>query len=118
MDDDTEVGLLEYLAARARRASDARLALDVGGGLLALAYASWRRPTGWLVLAAVATCFAAYGGWGMADRELRERYPAASGQAGARVLQALRAVLVVLGGTAVLAAIAGVAGLALGTIIS
>ena len=54
----------------------------------------------------------------MADRELRERYPAVSGQAGARVLQALRVVLVVLGGTAVLTAIAGVAGLALGTIIS
>lgn len=118
MDEDTEVGLLEFLAARARRASDARLALNVGGGLLALACVLWRRPTGWLVLAAVATCFATYGGWGMADRELRERYPASRGEAGARALQALRVVLLVLGSTAVLTAIVGVAGLALGTIIS
>ena len=118
MDEDTEVGLREFLAARARRASDARLALNAGGGLLGLTCALWLRPAGWLVLAALATCFVAYGAWGMADRELRERYPAPGRQAGARVLQALRAVLAIVGATAVLTAIVGAAGLALGTIIS
>ncbi len=107
------------LAERARRASDARLALDVGGGVLAATAALWLRPPGWALLVAAALCFAAFGGWGIADRAVRER--PADAHASSRALLALRAARAT---AAVLGALAGLAlalllfTLALGTWIS
>jgi hypothetical protein len=70
---DSDLNLPEFLSARARRASDARLALDVACGLVvALLAALWRGPA-WTVIASGAVCLLAYGAWGIADRELRER---------------------------------------------
>jgi hypothetical protein len=70
---DSDLSLPQFLSARARRASDARLALDVACGLVvALVAALWRGPA-WHIIASGAVCFVAYGAWGIADRELRER---------------------------------------------
>ena len=68
-----DVGLPELLAARARSASDTRLVLDVAGGLLASGVAVAWRPAAWFPMLSAALCFAAFGCWGIADRELAER---------------------------------------------
>ena len=90
----------ELLAARAGRASDLRLALDVAGGLLVVAGALAWRPTGWLLAACVGAAFLAFGGWGIADREL-----AAAGDrvVTRRLCEAARAAAVMLGALAVAA---------------
>ena len=76
-----------FLARRARGASDVRLALDLGGGVLAAGAAALVRLPAWPALMCAAVCFAAYGGWGIADRELSER----AGNADAGMDRALRA---------------------------
>jgi hypothetical protein len=63
--------LADVLGARAERTPTARLFLDIGGGVLIAAAAIWARPLGWVVLAAVACCFACYGTWALARRRLR-----------------------------------------------
>jgi hypothetical protein len=88
--DDT---LPELLAARARRASDLRLAIDVGGGVLVAAAMVFWRPWGWIFVLPAALCFAAFGLWGIADR------------AGARPLRALAAVIGVLAAVGLVGAI-------------
>ena len=99
------------LAARARSASDARLALNAGGGLIVGALALAARPPVWPLLVPAATCFLAYGGWGIADRALHERPP---GSQGVRPLRALRAGAVVLGVSSVLAVAGVIMGFVLG----
>lgn len=116
--DDGESSLPAFLAARARRASDTRLALDVAGGLLAGIFGAWLRPPGWFLLCAAAACFLAYGAWGIADRELRERESDAGTGAATPMLRGARAAAVVMGALAALALIFGTAGFVLGTIIS
>jgi hypothetical protein len=113
---EPEVSLTEFLSARARRSSDARLALDVGVGfVLGVAAAVWHGP-GWRLITPAATCFLAYGAWGIADRELLERVGATP-----RTRSLLRAARLVAGIVGVVAAVAlvliGMA-VALGTIIS
>lgn len=67
-----EPGLAEFVAARARGASDRRLVADaVGGILVAVAMVVWRPSWGLPVLCG-ALCFAAFGCWGILDRELQE----------------------------------------------
>ena len=74
----SDANLPDALVARARAASDGRLALDAAGGLfVALGIAAWH-PRMWLIPFSAAICFAAYGAWGIADRELRERADVAS----------------------------------------
>ena len=65
--------LPEILIERARSAPDRRLALDVGLGIIAVATLGWWRPAGWLLLTSLALGFVAFGAWGIADRELKER---------------------------------------------
>lgn len=65
--------LAEILMDRARSASDRRLALDAGLGIVAAVASAWWRPGGWLLLASLALGFFAFGAWGIADRELNER---------------------------------------------
>src|SRR5512146_79502 len=78
--------LPEFLAARARHATDTRLAVDALAGLVVAAGAAYWNGPGASFLVSVGACFVAYGAWGIADRELGER-PTAS----PRVLAALRA---------------------------
>jgi hypothetical protein len=70
---DSELSLSEFLSARARHASDTRLALDVACGfVIALVAVVWRGPA-WRIIASGAVCFLSYGTWGILDRELTER---------------------------------------------
>lgn len=87
-----DANLPEFLAARARHASDTRLTLDALAGLmLAAVVAYWNGP-GASFLVSVGACFFAYGVWGIADRELGERPNAsARARAGLRALRAFAA---------------------------
>ena len=107
------------LAARARGASDARLALDVAGGVIAAIVIGIWRPRAWPIAISAALGLASFGVWGIAEREIQER--ASVSGAGRRVVLALRVVQGISIGAGILAAlIAGFAllGIALGTIIS
>ena len=112
-----DASLPEILMARARSASDGRLVADVIGGFLLATLAAVFRFHGWPVVLSAGICFAAFGAWGIADREVRER---ASGPRTRLVgaLEYLRVLSAVLGGLAALAMIFGALGLALGTWIS
>jgi hypothetical protein len=109
--DKHELTLSALLAARARAASDGRLALDAGGGLIAASLALAVRPPAWPLLVAAATCFLGYGAWGIADRALHER---ASDAQGIRLLRALRAAAAVLGVLGVVAVGGVIMGFVLG----
>lgn len=90
-----DASLAEFLAARARHASDTRLAVDaVAGLLIAAAVGYWNGP-GTPFLVSIGLCFFAYGAWGIADRELAERPDAARRVRGS--LRALRVVAALLG---------------------
>ena len=73
-----DASLPEFLAARARHASDSRLAIDALAGLLAAAAVAYWGGPGSPLLFSLAICFFAFGVWGIADRELGERSSATS----------------------------------------
>ena len=105
----------QLLSARARGASDLRLAIDVAVGVvIAVAVAVWQPPA-WPVILAAGLCFGAFGAWGIADRELRERGEAATS---VRWLRVVRQAAALLGVLAAVALLVGVLALALGTWIS
>src|SRR3954469_6890458 len=84
------------LAARARAASDGRLAFDVTAGVLgALASALWH-PAAWTIPFAVALCLAMFGVWGIAERESTERSNT-SGRLLVRVLLTLQVFAILVG---------------------
>jgi hypothetical protein len=93
-----------FLVARARSASDVRLAGDAGGGLIAAVAIALLRPPLWPVLLAIAITFAAYGTWAILDRELASEAVAHSTgrrrllEAGRAATAALGVVAVVVGG--------------------
>lgn len=105
------------LAARARGASDGRLLADVLGGVaVASAVAVWR-PAAWLILFAASACFASFGLWGIADRELRER-ATPSNRRLVRALEGVRALSALAGTIAVLTGLFAALAVTLGTWIS
>lgn len=67
-----EVALPDFLAARARAASDTRLAADAILGLVVVVTFSLWQIKAWFLLVAIGACFMFYGAWGIADRELAE----------------------------------------------
>src|SRR5688572_18820639 len=95
-----DTSLPEYLATRARATSDGRLVLDVALGVLAAVLLGALRPAAWLILASAATCFAAFGIWGIADRELRERENAPRTRL-VPILTAVRALATLMGALAI-----------------
>ena len=108
--------LFGALASRARATSDGRLVGAVICGLAAtIGIAIWR-PFGWLVIASIGLCAAAFGAWGIADRELAER--AAMRGSSTVVLRVVRVGSVIVGVCAAIAAVLVVLGGALGTWIS
>lgn len=90
-----DASLPEFLAARARRATDTRLAVDALVGLLIVAGVAWWNGPGASFLISMGACFLAYGVWGIADRELGEHPDATPSVRGS--LRGLRAVAAVLG---------------------
>lgn len=112
-----DAGLPEFLAARARRASDARLAADATGGFIVAMVALMVRFPGWHLVLAAASCFFAFGLWGIADRELGERASSAS-PAVVTTFRVVLAVASLVGALAAAALLMSLMGIALGTIIS
>ncbi len=109
--------LPQFLAQRARNASDGRLALDAAGGLIAVAATVVVEPPFNILLAAVGTCFVAFGLWGITDRELGERR-ASIGTIGAALLVTARATAAFIGVIGGFALIFGSLAITLGTWIS
>lgn len=109
--------LAELLSARARRTPRDRLALDVAGGVLIACAALWARPTGWLTVAAAATCFASYGVWAIAELRLLPR-PWPEREPHEQLWRALQAGAAFVGLGAFVLLLFAALGLALGTIIS
>ena len=108
--------LFHALASRARATSDGRLVLAVILGLTTtLAIALWRPPA-WLILACVGIGAAAFGAWGIADRELAER--GSVGDVSVVMLRIVRVVSIALGVGAAITATLRVLAAALGTWIS
>src|SRR5688500_15732759 len=111
-----DAGLPEFLAARARHASDTRLAADAIGGVAVAVGGALLRFPGWFLVVAAAACFLAFGLWGIADRELSERgdtIPPAL-RISLKVAQALAALI---GTAAVAVLLMSLMGIALGRII-
>ena len=112
-----DVSLPELLAARAHHASDTRLALDVALGLFAAAAAGVWRPTGWILLLSAGLCFAAFGAWGIAERELHERVHADDAPQ-QRLLRIQRSIAVGVGIAAFVVLVLGALAFGFGTVIS
>jgi len=108
--------LFSALAGRARATSDGQLVLAVICGLAATLAMAILRPFGWMVIGGIALCSAAFGAWGIADRELAER-EAVRGSS-AFVLRFVRVCSVILGTSAAILAVLVMLGSALGTWIS
>jgi len=71
--EEREETLGEFLASRARSASEIRLVGDAAFSIFAaVAVGVWRGPL-WDVRIAIALCFLAFGTWGVADRDLARR---------------------------------------------
>jgi hypothetical protein len=71
--EEREETLGEFLASRARGASEIRLVGDAAFSIFAaVAVGVWRGPL-WDVRIAIALCFLAFGIWGVADRDLARR---------------------------------------------
>jgi hypothetical protein len=81
-----------------------------------LVVAAWR-PAAWMLLGSIAVCAAAFGGWGIADRELVERAGTGS-RAVVTALRGVRLLALLAGIAAALVAAFRVLGAALGTWIS
>ena len=113
----SNVDLFHVLAARARTSSDGTLVLAVIIGLsIAIVVAILRVPA-WLLLASVAVSVAAFGAWGIADRELTE-HTGAKGRAVVYALRGVRTFAVLAGACAAMVAAFRVLSAALGTWIS
>jgi hypothetical protein len=105
--------LRSVLAERARAASDGRLIFDVAAGLLVvLAIGIWR-PHAWIVPLNLGIALAAYGAWGLADREIAERAAAADLRL-VRALRLFQGVTLVAGVLSAAVACFGILGIGLG----
>jgi hypothetical protein len=108
--------LFRTLAAHAREMRDGQLVLVVLVGLAtALGVAVWQPPA-WPLVGSLSFGVAAFGAWGIADRELIAR-DAARGPSW-RILRLIRGICVLCGACAVVVALFSLLGVALGTWIS
>jgi hypothetical protein len=113
-----DASLPEFLVARARAASDGRLVTDViVGAAVALGMAVWR-PIGWVTVGGAALALAAFGLWGIADREARERAVEAGSVRVIRLLRGARIIAGLVGLCSAVGALFAALGLVLGTWIS
>lgn len=112
-----DITLGDFLARRARGASDARLIVDaIVGFVVAIASLLAGGPV-WYLFTSAGICFLSFGVWGIADRELTEL---SSGGVSLRTksLVVARIVSAVVGFVAVVFLVLGALGIALGRIIS
>ena len=113
---ESDSSLPEFLADRARRASDTRLAVDVGLGLVVVVvFGLWRIPM-WHLLVAAGACFLFYGSWAIANRELTDSPPTT--RWGRALLKTLAAASAVLGVAAAVFLLLAVVATLIGRVIS
>jgi hypothetical protein len=103
--------LLQFLTSRARHASEGRLVVDVGVGILAVVAALFWHPWLWLPVLSAGSGLAAFGAWGILDRETGERTPTGIAS---RLLRVGRAAAAAVGWLAFAAFIVSAISLALG----
>lgn len=111
-----DANLAELLVARARHATDRRLATDVVVGLAVVTAAWYWHGPAWYLLLAAASSLVAFGVWGIADRELSEHE--AAGRPLRLSLRVLRVLAGVVGFAAAAFVVMAALGVALGKIIS
>lgn len=114
---ERDEGFGDFVARRAHAASDLALATWAALGGAALIASAVLRPRGWLFVASLAALALAFGGWGIADRELADARVAASRPA-RLAFRAVRALAVLLAFAAVIALVFAVPMLGIGTVIS
>lgn len=109
--------LPEFLMARARGASDLRLAADTTVGLVAvLVTLIWPFPFGFVALTA-GGCLLGFGVWGIADRELSERGSSVTPRQ-ARLLGVVKILATVVGAVSAAALMVGTMAVLIGRVIS
>jgi hypothetical protein len=110
-----EISLGDFLARRARRASDAHLMVDAVVGFVVAVAAILAQSMGWHLFASAGICFLSFGVWGIADRELDDREP--SSRSG-RWLSVARVTSAIVGFLAFSFLLIGAMGIAIGRVIS
>ena len=110
-------GFGEFVARRAHAASDVALAGWAAVGGATLIAATVLRPRGWVFVGSLAALALAFGGWGIAERELADPRVAAS-RPTAIAFRILRALAVLLAFVAAIALVFAVPMLGIGTVIS
>ena len=114
---DRDASLADLLRARARNASDTRLAADVGISLIVIIASLFvPYPLHYVVIEA-ALCFLAFGVWGIADREIQERADMPA-PAVVRRLRLIQLAAIAIGGLAAVALALTLLGKAIGRVIS
>jgi hypothetical protein len=114
LDRNPEISLTDFLARRARTASDARLIIDAVIGFVVAVAALLAQGPVWYLFTSAGICFLSFGAWGIADRELLEH----DGSRLAPWLKGARILSGIIGFIAAAALFTGALGVAIGRIIS
>jgi hypothetical protein len=115
LDRNPEISLTDFLARRARTASDARLIVDAVVGFVVAVAALLAQGPVWYLFTSAGICFLSFGAWGIADRELGEREAASWA---IRWLSFARIASALVGFIAFAALVTGALGVAIGRVIS
>ena len=115
LDRTPEISLTDFLARRARAASDARLIVDAVVGFVVAVAALLAQGPVWYLFSSAGICFLSFGAWGIADRELGERQAAS---VTTRWLQFARFSSAIIGFTAAGVFLVRALGVAIGRVIS
>lgn len=113
---DSTASLSELLHARALATAPRRLWIDLAGGSVVAATASWFRPIGWVAITSAGLCFAMYALWAVSERQLEG--DGSLSTRGRMLWRGLHAVTTLLGLLTFVALLFSLLGLTLGTWIS
>jgi hypothetical protein len=114
-DRNPEISLTDFLARRARAASDAHLVVDAVVGFVVAVAALLAQGPVWYLFTSAGICFLSFGAWGIADRELEEQVAPTRGT---RWLGLARIASAVVGFIAAIMLALGALGIAIGRVIS
>lgn len=114
---ERDESLAHFVARRARSASDLRLAAHVIVGGCVLLAAAVLRPRAWVFVGGLAGLALAFGGWGIAERELADPAVASQGMV-AIAFRVVRALAVLLALISAIALVFAVPMLSVGRVIS
>lgn len=114
-DRNPDISLTDFLARRARGASDAHLMVDAVVGFVVAVAAILAQSVAWHIFASAGICFLSFGAWGIADRELHDREPSSRT---ARWLSLARLTSAIVGFLSVSFLVIAAMGIAIGRVIS